>query len=63
MEIGMTVDAHRAGLDLTEVELDLEHRATRKTAPGFVHRARQFRDFLRVYTLKRRTRPRSRVRR
>jgi hypothetical protein len=54
MEIGMTVDAHRAGLDLTEVELDLEHRATRKTAPGFVHRARQFRDFLRVYFSRRR---------
>jgi glycosyltransferase involved in cell wall biosynthesis len=49
MEIGMTVAAHRAGLRLTEVELDLEHRTTGKTAPGFVHRARQFRDFLRVY--------------
>jgi hypothetical protein len=49
MEIGMTVDAHRAGLRLTEVELDLEHRATGKTAPGFLHRARQLRDFLRVY--------------
>jgi glycosyltransferase involved in cell wall biosynthesis len=53
MEIGMTVDAHRAGLRLTEVELDLEHRATRKTAPGFLHRARQFRDFLRVYLSRR----------
>ena len=49
MEIGMTVDAHRAGLRLTEVDLDLEHRATGKTAPGFLHRARQLRDFLRVY--------------
>ena len=49
MEIGMTVDAHRAGLRLTEVELDLEHRSTGKTAPGFLHRARQLRDFLRVY--------------
>jgi len=49
MEIGMTVAAHRAGLRLTEVELDLEHRTTGKTAPGFVHRARQFRDFLRAY--------------
>ncbi len=48
MEIGMTVDAHRAGLRLTEVELDLEHRATGKTAPGFLHRARLLRDFLRV---------------
>jgi glycosyltransferase involved in cell wall biosynthesis len=54
MEIGMTVDAHRAGLGLTEIELDLEHRATRRTAPGFVHRARQLRDFLRVYLARRR---------
>jgi glycosyltransferase involved in cell wall biosynthesis len=53
MEIGMTVDAHRAGLRLTEVELDLEHRATGKTAPGFLHRARQLRDFLRVHAARR----------
>ena len=53
MEIGMTVDAHRAGLRLTEVELDLDHRTTGKTAPGFVHRARQLRDFLRVYLSRR----------
>ena len=49
MEIGMTVDAHRAGMRLVEVELDLEHRSTGKTAPGFLHRARQLRDFVRVY--------------
>jgi glycosyltransferase involved in cell wall biosynthesis len=54
MEIGMTVDAHRAGIRLTEVELDLEHRATGRTAPGFLHRARQLRDFLRVYLARRR---------
>jgi glycosyltransferase involved in cell wall biosynthesis len=53
MEIGMTVDAHRAGLRLTEVELELEHRATGRTAPGFLHRARQLRDFLRVYLSRR----------
>ena len=53
MEIGMTVDAHRAGMRLTEVELDLQHRATGKTAPGFLHRARQLRDFLRVYLARR----------
>ena len=54
MEIGMTVDAHRAGLRLLEVELDLEHRSTGRTAPGFVHRARQLRDFVRVYSTRRR---------
>ena len=53
MEIGMTVDAHRAGFELVEVELDLEHRATGRTAPGFKHRARQLRDFLRVYSARR----------
>lgn len=54
MEIGMTVDAHRAGMRLREIELDLEHRSTGKTAPGFLHRARQLRDFLRVYSARRR---------
>jgi glycosyltransferase involved in cell wall biosynthesis len=49
MEIGMTVDAHRAGFRLVEVDLDLEHRATGRTAGGFLHRARQLRDFARVY--------------
>jgi len=53
MEIGMTVDAHRAGFRVVEVELDLEHRATGRTAAGFAHRARQLRDFLRVYASRR----------
>jgi glycosyltransferase involved in cell wall biosynthesis len=53
MEIGMTVDAHRAGFRLVEVELDLEHRATRRTAAGFLHRARQLKDFARVYASRR----------
>jgi len=49
MEIGMTVDAVRAGYALREYELDLEHRATGRSLSGFVHRARQLRDFTRVY--------------
>jgi glycosyltransferase involved in cell wall biosynthesis len=49
MEIGMTVDAVRAGYRLSEYELDLEHRATGKDLAGFVHRARQLRDFARVF--------------
>jgi len=49
MEIGMTVDAVRAGYRLGEYELDLEHRASGKDLAGFVHRARQLRDFARVY--------------
>jgi len=54
MEIGMTVDAVRAGYRLGEYELDLEHRATGRSLAGFAHRARQLRDFLRVYVSRRR---------
>nr|MDQ3726269.1 glycosyltransferase family 2 protein [Actinomycetota bacterium] len=53
MEIGMTVDAHRAGFRVVEVELPLEHRATGRTWRGFAHRGRQLRDFLRVYASRR----------
>ncbi|HSS43563.1 MAG TPA: glycosyltransferase [Solirubrobacterales bacterium] len=49
MEIGMTIDAVRAGYALREYEVDLEHRATGKNLAGFVHRGRQLRDFARVY--------------
>ena len=49
MEIGMTVDAVRAGYRLREYELDLEHRATGRDLAGFAHRARQLRHFGRVY--------------
>jgi glycosyltransferase involved in cell wall biosynthesis len=54
MEIGMTVDAVRAGYRVAEVELDLEHRATGRTLGGFLHRARQLRDFSRVWWARRR---------
>ena len=54
MEIGMTVDAVRHGYRLREYELDLEHRATGRTFGGFLHRAVQLRDFLRVYASRRR---------
>jgi glycosyltransferase involved in cell wall biosynthesis len=49
MEVGMTVDAVRAGYRLGEYEIDLEHRATGRTISGFLHRAAQLRDFVRVY--------------
>jgi glycosyltransferase involved in cell wall biosynthesis len=45
MEIGMTVDAVRAGYRLREYELALEHRATGRSFKGFLHRAGQLRDF------------------
>ena len=53
MEIGMTVDAARAGFQVREVELPLEHRATGRTWRGFVHRGRQLADFLTVYVARR----------
>jgi glycosyltransferase involved in cell wall biosynthesis len=49
MEVAMTIDAVRRGHRLVEIELDLEHRATGRTAAGFAHRARQLLDFARVY--------------
>ncbi len=52
MEVGMTIDAVRAGYRLREYELDLSHRATGRSAAGFLHRARQLRDFARVYVAK-----------
>jgi glycosyltransferase involved in cell wall biosynthesis len=48
MEIGMTVDAVRAGHSVAEIELPLSHRATFRTLRGFTHRARQLRDFRKV---------------
>jgi glycosyltransferase involved in cell wall biosynthesis len=49
MEIGMTVDAVRAGYRVGEYEIDLEHRATGRDARGFLHRAIQLRDFALVF--------------
>ncbi len=49
MEVGMTVDAVRAGYRVAEYELDLTHRATGRNPAGFTHRARQLLDFLRAY--------------
>src|SRR4051812_38098890 len=48
MEIGMTVDAARAGFRVAEIPLELEHRATGRTWRGFVHRGRQLADFAAV---------------
>jgi glycosyltransferase involved in cell wall biosynthesis len=53
MEIGITVDVVRAGLAVQEIELDLAHRTTGRTPGGFLHRARQLRDFRRVVRAKR----------
>jgi glycosyltransferase involved in cell wall biosynthesis len=53
MEIGMTIDAVRAGYRVQEIRLDLTHRASGRTLAGFAHRGRQLVDFVRVYRLRR----------
>jgi glycosyltransferase involved in cell wall biosynthesis len=53
MEIGMTVDAVRAGYRVGEYELELTHRATGRTLGGFLHRGRQLIDFGRAYLSRR----------
>ena len=45
-ETAMTADAARTGLELGEVEVELEHRATGRDLRGFLHRGRQLRDIL-----------------
>ncbi|HEX2015083.1 MAG TPA: glycosyltransferase [Solirubrobacteraceae bacterium] len=54
METAMTIDAVRGGLRVQEIELDLHHAATGRTAAGFLHRARQLSDFAGVYLSRRR---------
>jgi glycosyltransferase involved in cell wall biosynthesis len=49
MEIGMTIDAVRAGQRVREVELDLSHRPTGRSPGDFLHRAGQLLDFARVW--------------
>ena len=53
MEIGMTIDAVRAGRRVLEIELDLSHRSSGRTLAGFAHRGRQLIDFVRVYRSRR----------
>jgi glycosyltransferase involved in cell wall biosynthesis len=49
MEVGMTVDAVRAGMRVQEIELELAHRSTGRTPAGFAHRARQLIDVARAH--------------
>ena len=48
LEVGMTIDAVRAGYRVEELELPLRHRATGRTPAGFLHRARQLHDIRRA---------------
>lgn len=44
VEVGMTIDALRAGFRVVEVETEMSHKETGRDAAGFLHRARQFYD-------------------
>ncbi len=47
LEVGMTIDAVRAGLRVVEIPIEgLSHRPTGRGARGFAHRARQGGDML-----------------
>jgi glycosyltransferase involved in cell wall biosynthesis len=47
IEVGMTIDAVRAGLRVIEISIEgLSHRPTGRGARGFAHRARQGADIL-----------------
>ncbi len=54
METGMTIDAIRAGYEVRELELELEHRATGRTLSGFTHRGRQLAEIWRAGRVRRR---------
>ena len=53
METAMNVDALRGGFSVVELEVELQHRATGRSAAGFLHRGRQLRDIARVYLSRR----------
>ena len=44
LEVGLTIDARRAGARVVEVPVEMEHRHTGRTVVGFRHRARQGAD-------------------
>jgi glycosyltransferase involved in cell wall biosynthesis len=48
LEVGMTIDAIRAGYRVEEIELPLAHRVTSRTPAGFLHRGFQLRDIRRA---------------
>lgn len=59
MELGMTIEAVRAGMRVRELELELTHRVSGRTPTGFLHRGRQLLDCVCVCAA---SRPRDRLR-
>lgn len=52
IEFGMTVELLNRDVNLAEVDAPMVHRTTGRDLRGFLHRARQFRDILRVIVQK-----------
>lgn len=52
VETALTIDLHRKGFRITEVEVQLAHRATGTDWPAQLHRARQFRDVARALAVR-----------
>lgn len=48
LEVGLTIDAVRAGARVQEVDVAMDHRHTGRSVSGFRHRARQGVDILRA---------------
>ena len=48
LEVGMTVDAARAGARVVELPVEMDHRHTGRSLAGFAHRARQGADVARA---------------
>jgi len=48
VEVAMTVDAHRAGFRIVEVQTSMSHHETGRDWAGFVHRGRQFADIFKA---------------
>ena len=64
IEVGMTIDAVRAGLKVVEIPIEgLSHRPTGRGPRGFAHRARQGADILAAVAARAIPRPRGRTRR
>jgi hypothetical protein len=64
LEVGMTIDAVRAGLRVVEIPIEgLSHRPTGRGARGFAHRARQGADILAAVAARSIPRPGGRTRR
>ncbi|MEJ7585242.1 MAG: glycosyltransferase [Acidimicrobiales bacterium] len=47
LEVALTIDAVRAGARVREVDVQMDHRHTGRSAAGFAHRARQGADIVR----------------